>query len=175
MADPRRARRLRWAARRAVDSGTDSITSQVFRNRLALASRPACPCKHSIKTADGTTGGHRPSCRNARMRARDDCERLAKRLTPPESKTSTVSWPAVETGAQQSAAPLLLHARALWRRACQPALTILLCTCDSLPRDLVVALLRELLLATTPMPATCEPLQPGTDRRASRLASAAYV
>jgi hypothetical protein len=94
-ADPRRARRRSNAARRAKDSGIACATSQVFRNLFSFASRPACPCRHSTRTTDGTFGGHSPCSRSARINARESRERSASRVTPPESRTSTETYPAL--------------------------------------------------------------------------------
>jgi hypothetical protein len=53
------------------------------------ASFPGSPCSASIRTGVGTKGGHSPSAFNAERRAAARRERCARRLTPPESSTST--------------------------------------------------------------------------------------
>ena len=88
-ADPARALARSRAARRASGTGTLSATSQVRRKRLCAASRDPSPVRHSIKTMEGTMGGHNPSARSASMSAAARAERSARRVTAPESRTST--------------------------------------------------------------------------------------
>src|SRR5689334_16457511 len=87
-ADPVRALARSQAARRASGTGTLSATSHVRRKRLCAASRGPSPVRHSINTIEGTTGGHKPSARNAAISAAARAERSAKRVTAPESRTS---------------------------------------------------------------------------------------
>ncbi len=87
-ADPVCASVRSQAARRASGTGTLSATSQVRRNRWCAASLDPSPVRDSIKTTEGTTGGHKPSARRAVISAAARGERSAGRVTAPESRTS---------------------------------------------------------------------------------------
>ena len=90
-ADPRRAWLRSRAPRLTKETGSDCWMSHVLRNRLVMASRPESPVRHSTRTTDGTSGGQRPSSRRATINAAARLPRAARRLTPPESRTSTSS------------------------------------------------------------------------------------
>lgn len=62
---------------------------QVFRKRLALASRPASPRSDSTSTIVGTTAGHSPAARSASSNASDDFVREENLERAPLSRTST--------------------------------------------------------------------------------------
>ncbi len=62
------------------------------------------PVRHSTSTTDGTTGGHRPSRRNAAISAAARPERSARPVTAPESSTSISTYPAqLARGARRAA------------------------------------------------------------------------
>ncbi len=89
-ADPRRASNRSRAQRRASACESSVTTSHDFRNRLACASRPGCPVRHSTSTGAGTSAGQRPATRSSAMSAAVRGERPASQLTPPESRTSLI-------------------------------------------------------------------------------------
>ena len=90
-ADPRRARVRSNAALRATRSDRRSAMMQVLRKRLVFASFPELPVRDSTNDAVDTRGGQSPSARSARINAAAEDDRSARRLIPPESRTSTVS------------------------------------------------------------------------------------
>ncbi len=87
-ADPRRASERRRAARLATRSPIPSRTSQVLSSRFVGASLAGSPCKHSMSTGDGTTGGQSPFRRNSSIKATARLVRAARKETAPESRTS---------------------------------------------------------------------------------------
>ncbi|MDQ1446201.1 MAG: hypothetical protein QOI20_2665 [Acidimicrobiaceae bacterium] len=90
-AEPRLAFVRNEAARRANASGIASRTSQVRRKRFAAASLGPSPLKLSTRTTLGTSGGHKPSSRSARISASARGDLSESRVTAPESRTSTSS------------------------------------------------------------------------------------
>jgi len=73
------------------------------RKRCCAASRDPSPVRHSTSTTDGTTGGHRPSRRNAAISAAARPERSARPVTAPESNTSISTYPAQLARARRAA------------------------------------------------------------------------
>src|SRR5262249_20669911 len=90
-AEPRLARPRISAARRARASESTTSTAHAFRNLFVEASRSGRPVRHSTSTALGTTGGQSPLAVNTLMSAAARIERVASRVTPPLSRTSTVA------------------------------------------------------------------------------------
>ncbi|MGH3983022.1 MAG: tetratricopeptide repeat protein [Pseudonocardiaceae bacterium] len=71
-----------------LDEAVELFTA--VSNRLADASRPAWPVRHSTSTGAGTSAGQSPAVRISPMTAAARGDRWASQLTPPESRTTLI-------------------------------------------------------------------------------------
>lgn len=89
-AEPRPAWARRVPARRASRSGRSSMMIQVLRNRSTIVSVFGRPDSDSTSTIEGTTGGQIPSRLSKETAEVAFWLERERRLTPPESRTSSV-------------------------------------------------------------------------------------